>query len=106
MRAAMSDEDDKPIPREWLEEFEAAARRPLEQRWRYSFIKTYKPVLDDAPYRVFDTMEQYRRRSSVLKMRGAARSRSPASMSVASTTSSRVNALPIVRRIVNQSSDL
>jgi hypothetical protein len=28
------------IPREWLEEFEAAARRPLEQRFRYAFIKT------------------------------------------------------------------
>ncbi len=49
------------IPREWLEEFEAAARRPLEIRMRYSFIKTYKPVLDDAPYRSFDTMEEYRR---------------------------------------------
>ena len=48
-------------PPEWLEEFEAAARRPLEQRFRYAFIKTYKPVLDDARYRSFDTMEQYRR---------------------------------------------
>jgi hypothetical protein len=45
---------------DWLAEFEAAARRPLEQRFRYAFIKTYKPVLDDAPFRAFDTMEQYR----------------------------------------------
>jgi hypothetical protein len=45
----------------WLEEFEAAARRPLAQRWQYAFIRTYKPVLDDAPYRSFDTMEEYRR---------------------------------------------
>ena len=45
----------------WLEEFEAAARRPLAQRWRYAFIRTYKPVLDDAPYRSFETMEDYRR---------------------------------------------
>ena len=36
------------IPREWLEEFEAAARRPLPLRFRYAFIHTYKPVLDDA----------------------------------------------------------
>lgn len=43
------------IPREWLAEFEAAARRPLETRFRYSFIKTYKPVLDDARFRAFDT---------------------------------------------------
>jgi hypothetical protein len=48
------------IPAEWLAEFEAAARRPLEQRMRYAFIKTYKPVLDDEGYRSFDTMEQYR----------------------------------------------
>ncbi|CAG0947242.1 hypothetical protein ANRL1_03854 [Anaerolineae bacterium] len=49
------------IPREWLEEFEAAARRPLALRMRYAFIHTYKPVLDDAGYRSFDTMEEYRR---------------------------------------------
>ncbi len=48
------------IPREWLEEFEAAARRPLKERFRYAFIKTYKPVLDDVPYRAFDTMADYR----------------------------------------------
>ena len=46
---------------EWWEEFEAAARRPLETRWRYAFIRTYKPVLDDAPYRSFETMADYRR---------------------------------------------
>jgi hypothetical protein len=49
-----------PIPADWLEEFEAASRRPLEIRFRYAFIRTYKPVLDDAEYRAFDTMEEYR----------------------------------------------
>ena len=49
------------IPAEWLAEFEAAAGRPLETRMRYSFIKTYKPVLDDASFRSFDTIEEYRR---------------------------------------------
>ena len=39
------------IPPDWLADFEAAARRPLAQRMRYAFIKTYKPVLDDEPYR-------------------------------------------------------
>jgi hypothetical protein len=53
--------EDESILQEWLEEFEAAARRPLETRMRYAFIKTYKPVLDDATYRSFDTMEDYRR---------------------------------------------
>jgi hypothetical protein len=45
---------------QWHEEFAATARRPLEQRMRYAFIRTYKPVLDDAPFRAFDTMEEYR----------------------------------------------
>ena len=49
------------IDPQWLAEFEAAAKRPLALRWRYSFIHTYKPVLDDATYRSFDTMEEYRR---------------------------------------------
>ena len=49
------------ISQEWLEEFEAAARRPLAQRWKYAFIHTYKPVLDDAKYRSFDTTADYRR---------------------------------------------
>ena len=47
--------------RQWREEFDAAARRPLEQRLNYAFIKTYKPVLDDAPYRSFESMAEYRR---------------------------------------------
>jgi len=49
------------VRREWEQEFEAAARRSLETRMRYAFIHTYKPVLDDAPYRAFETMEDYRR---------------------------------------------
>jgi hypothetical protein len=49
------------VPGEWLAEFEAAARRPLALRMRYAFIRTYKPVLDDASFRAFDTMEEYRR---------------------------------------------
>ncbi len=49
------------IPPDWLAEFEAAARRPLETRFRYAFIRTYKPVLDDARFRAFDTTADYRR---------------------------------------------
>lgn len=45
---------------EWQREFEAAARRPLPQRFKYAFIKTYKPVLDDAPFRAFASMRDYR----------------------------------------------
>ena len=46
---------------EWIRDFEAAARRPLEQRMRYAFVKTYKPVLDDARFRAFERMSDYRR---------------------------------------------
>ena len=49
------------IPPDWRAEFEAAARRPLAQRFRYAFVHTYKPVLDDARYRSFDSMADYRR---------------------------------------------
>ena len=56
-----SNPSEKSIPREWLEDFEAAARRDLKTRFRYSFIRTYKPVMDDKPFRAFDTTEEYRR---------------------------------------------
>jgi hypothetical protein len=48
------------VPADWLAEFEAAARRPLPVRMRYAFIRTHKPVLDDASYRSFDTTREYR----------------------------------------------
>jgi hypothetical protein len=32
----------------------------LAQRVKYAFIRTYKPVLDDAEFRAFDTMADYR----------------------------------------------
>jgi hypothetical protein len=47
--------------RAWEEEFTAAGRRPLAMRLRYAFIRTYKPVLDDAPYRSFESLADYRR---------------------------------------------
>jgi len=50
-----------PIDPELRKEFDAAARRTLKQRLDYSFIHTVKPVLDDVPWRSFDTMDEYRR---------------------------------------------
>ena len=48
----------------WREEWRAQCRRQLERdltsRMRYGFVRTYKPVLDDAPYRVFSSMAEYR----------------------------------------------
>ena len=61
-KAACSGQAEPPaIPAEWLAEFEAAARRPLRTRFRYAFIKTYKPVMDDAKFRAFATTADYRR---------------------------------------------
>jgi len=34
--------------------------RPLAQRIKYGFNRVYKPVLDDAPWRSFDSMAAYR----------------------------------------------
>jgi hypothetical protein len=50
----------EPRPPEW-DDFEAAAKRPIEQHISNSFVHTYKPVLDDAGYRSFESMEEYRR---------------------------------------------
>ncbi len=41
-------------------DFEGARCRTLQQRLNYSFISTYKPVLDDAEYLSFKTMVDYR----------------------------------------------
>ena len=49
-----------PIDPALLAEFEAAARRPLALRMKYAFIKTYKPVMDDANFRSLDTTAEYR----------------------------------------------
>lgn len=35
-------------------------RRRLADRIKYGFCRVYKPVLDDAPYRAFATMAEYR----------------------------------------------
>ena len=51
---------DASLEEQWIRDFEAAAARPLEERMRYAFIRTYKPVMDDAPFRAFDTMADYR----------------------------------------------
>lgn len=55
-----TDDLDPRQQREWEAEFEAATRRPLKQRLRYAFIHTYKPVLDDAAYRSFESTAEYR----------------------------------------------
>ena len=46
---------------EWRRDFDAALRRPLRQVFDFYFIRTPQPVIDDAPYRSFDSLEEYRR---------------------------------------------
>ena len=47
-----------------MEDFREQCRRQLErsleQRLKYGFFRQYKPVMDDAPSRVFQTMKEYR----------------------------------------------
>ena len=45
---------------EFREQCRRQMRRPMEQRIKYGFCRMYKPVLDDAPSRVFNTMAEYR----------------------------------------------
>jgi len=53
------------MQRNSMEEFKEQCRRSLsrsvEDRMRYGFCYVYKPVLDDAPWRVFDSMAEYRK---------------------------------------------
>lgn len=55
---SMNKDDDSTIG--WIEDFTASLKRPLKDRWDYCFIHTYKPVLDDADYRSFETLKEYR----------------------------------------------
>jgi len=45
---------------EFREQCRRQMQRKLEDRIKYGFCRTYKPVLDDAPFRAFDTMAAYR----------------------------------------------
>ncbi len=36
-------------------------KRSVEERIKYGFFKNYKPVLDDAPYRSFRKIKDYRK---------------------------------------------
>jgi hypothetical protein len=53
------------MDRDELQEFRRQCERNLErsiaERMRYGFSYVYKPVLDDAEWRSFESMEEYRR---------------------------------------------
>jgi len=41
-------------------EYEMSIQRPIADRINNSFIKTYKPVIDDTAYRIFSSLADYR----------------------------------------------
>jgi hypothetical protein len=49
---------------DWRKQWRAQCRRQLARdlktRLLHGFARTYKPVLDDAPFRVFESMSDYR----------------------------------------------
>ncbi|MEW6103983.1 MAG: hypothetical protein AB1630_09285 [bacterium] len=45
----------------WEMEFEAGLKRPFETRINHSFIKTYKPIMDEEGHRIFERMGDYSR---------------------------------------------
>ena len=51
---------DQQTQEQFLEQCRRQMDRPLALRIRYGFFRTYKPVLDDAPWRAFETMADYR----------------------------------------------
>ena len=40
-------------------EFAISLKRTVLERINHGFIRTYKPIIDDAPYRIFDSMYEY-----------------------------------------------
>jgi len=56
----MSDNQEARDLEQWPEQCRRNLKRDTMHHIRYGFVRTYKPVLDDAPSRVFETMEEYR----------------------------------------------
>lgn len=46
--------------KDFREQCKRSLERTVEDRMRYGFNYVYKPVLDDAAWRSFDSMEEYR----------------------------------------------
>lgn len=44
----------------WIEQCRDQMQRDLTSRIKYGFCHVHKPVLDDAPFRSFATMAEYR----------------------------------------------
>ncbi|MEK7450102.1 MAG: hypothetical protein AAB019_11550 [Planctomycetota bacterium] len=45
----------------WIKQCRRQLKRRLQDRIDYGFVYTYKPVLDDAPYRIFNSIKEYKK---------------------------------------------
>ena len=52
--------DEEQTAEEFREQCRRQMERPLPLRIRYGFYRLHKPVLDDAPWRSFNTLAEYR----------------------------------------------
>lgn len=43
-----------------IEEFKISFKRNVSERVNHGFIKTYKPIIDDTPYRIFERIGEYK----------------------------------------------
>lgn len=53
-RIGKTDEDEL-----MMKEFELSLQRKVPERVERGFIRTYRPVMDDRPYRIFSQMRDY-----------------------------------------------
>ena len=51
---------DQQADEEFREQCRRQMARPLAARIKYGFNRVHKPVLDDAPWRSFDSLAEYR----------------------------------------------
>ena len=51
---------DRKWRKQWREQCRRQLKRDLRSRLLFGFVRTYKPVLDDAPYRIFTSTAAYR----------------------------------------------
>jgi hypothetical protein len=52
--------NDEQTAEEFREQCRRQMDRPLRDRMKYGFYRMYKPVLDDAPWRSFNSTAEYR----------------------------------------------
>lgn len=47
--------------KQWREQCKRQLKRSLKDRINYGFVYTYKKILDDVPFRVFNSIKEYKK---------------------------------------------